>query len=208
MALYRPSLRAFQLVRNQLRKFSGTRATETSRRSTRRLNMPIDYGTTALLHHHRDSLATTPGLPIDGPSMRLNLCQSVNSALHTALKSSDRVLCFGEDVAFGGVFRCTTGLQEKFGKERVFNTPITEQGIVGVAIGAAAEGMKPIVEIQFADYVFPAFDQIVNEACKFRYREGSTGGNIGGLVIRMPCGGVGHGALYAAISRCVHNQEG
>jgi 2-oxoisovalerate dehydrogenase E1 component beta subunit len=88
------------------------------------------------------------------------------------------------------------GLQAEFGEDRVFNTPLTEQGFVGTAIGAAAEGMKPVVEIQFADYVFPAFDQIVNEASKFRYREGATGGNIGGLVIRMPCGGVGHGALY------------
>jgi 2-oxoisovalerate dehydrogenase E1 component beta subunit len=87
------------------------------------------------------------------------------------------------------------GLQAEFGEDRVFNTPITEQGFVGTAIGAAAEGMNPVVEIQFADYVFPAFDQIVNEACMFRYREGSTGGNIGGMVIRMPCGGVGHGAL-------------
>jgi 2-oxoisovalerate dehydrogenase E1 component beta subunit len=115
------------------------------------------------------------------------------------LGASSKVLCFGEDVAFGGVFRCTMGLQKEFGPDRVFNTPITEQGIVGAAIGAAAEGMKPVVEIQFADYVFPAFDQIVNEACKFRYREGSTGGNLGGLVIRMPCGGVGHGALYSTI---------
>lgn len=87
-------------------------------------------------------------------------------------------------------------LQTEFGSDRVFNTPLTEQGIAGFAIGAAAEGMKPIAEIQFADYVFPAFDQIVNEAAKFRYREGATGINVGGLVIRMPCGAVGHGALY------------
>ena len=86
-------------------------------------------------------------------------------------------------------------LQAEFGSERVFNTPLTEQGIVGFGIGAAAEGMKPVAEIQFADYVFPAFDQLVNEAAKFRYREGQTGGNIGGLVVRMPCGAVGHGAL-------------
>lgn len=98
-------------------------------------------------------------------------------------------------MAFGGVFRCTTGLLDELGRDRVFNSPITEQSMVGVAIGAAAEGMKPVVEIQFADYVFPAFDQIVNEAAKFRYREGTTGANLGGLVIRMPCGGVGHGAL-------------
>ncbi|CAH0058700.1 unnamed protein product [Clonostachys solani] len=112
------------------------------------------------------------------------------------MRSSDEVLCFGQDVAFGGVFRCTAGLLDQFGRDRVFNSPITEQGMVGVAIGAAAEGMKPVVEIQFADYVFPAFDQIVNEAAKIRYREGTSGANLGGLVIRMPCGGVGHGALY------------
>ncbi|KAL6354064.1 hypothetical protein LRP88_12616 [Fusarium phalaenopsidis] len=162
----------------------------------RRLNVPIDFAKTPLLHHSRETLSQTPGLPTDGPSTRKNLFQSVNDALRTALGSSKKVLCFGEDVAFGGVFRCTTGLQNDFGPHRVFNTPITEQGIVGAAIGAAAEGMKPVVEIQFADYVFPAFDQIVNEAAKFRYREGKTGGNVGGLVIRMPCGGVGHGALY------------
>ncbi|RSM09895.1 hypothetical protein CEP52_003865 [Fusarium oligoseptatum] len=162
----------------------------------RRLNVPIDFAKTPLLHHSRETLSQTPGLPTDGPSTRKNLFQSVNDALRTALGASNKVLCFGEDVAFGGVFRCTTGLQNDFGPHRVFNTPITEQGIVGAAIGAAAEGMKPVVEIQFADYVFPAFDQIVNEAAKFRYREGKTGGNVGGLVIRMPCGGVGHGALY------------
>lgn len=104
-------------------------------------------------------------------------------------------MLFGEDVAFGGVFRCSMDLQAEFGSERVFNTPLTEQGIIGFGIGAAAEGMKPVAEIQFADYVFPAFDQFVNEAAKFRYREGSTGANIGGLVVRMPCGAVGHGAL-------------
>lgn len=110
------------------------------------------------------------------------------------------MLLFGEDVAFGGVFRCSVDLQTEFGSERVFNTPLTEQGIVGFAIGAAAEGMKPVAEIQFADYVFPAFDQLVNEAAKFRFREGATGANVGGLVVRMPCGAVGHGGLYGNIS--------
>ena len=89
-------------------------------------------------------------------------------------------------------------LATEFGSERVFNTPLSEQGIVGFAIGCAAQGMKPVAEIQFADYVYPAFDQLVNEAAKWRYREGDTGGNVGGLVVRMPCGGVGHGALYVA----------
>ena len=135
-------------------------------------------------------------MPTESASKRLNMCQAVNRALRTALANDSRVLCFGEDVAFGGVFRCTAGLQTEFGQDRVFNMPIAEQGIVGMAVGAAAEGMKPVVEIQFADYIFPAFDQIVNEAAKFRYREGATGCNIGGMVIRMPCGGVGHGALY------------
>lgn len=120
----------------------------------------------------------------------------MNSALRIGLATSEKTLVFGEDVAFGGVFRCTMDLQTEFGGERVFNTPLTEQGIVGFAIGLAAEGMKPVAEIQFADYVFPAFDQIVNEAAKIRYREGKTGVNVGGLVIRMPCGGIGHGALY------------
>lgn len=125
----------------------------------------------------------------------MNLYQAINAALRTALVKSNKVMLFGEDVAFGGVFRCSMDLQTEFGSERVFNTPLTEQGIVGFAIGAAAEGMKPVAEIQFADYVFPAFDQIVNEAAKFRYREGATGGNVGGMVVRMPCGAVGHGAL-------------
>ena len=90
-------------------------------------------------------------------------------------------------------------LATEFGSERVFNTPLSEQGIVGFAIGAAAQGMRPVAEIQFADYVYPAFDQLVNEAAKWRFREGATGGNVGGLVVRMPCGGVGHGALYVIL---------
>lgn len=162
-----------------------------------RLNVPIDYSTTPLLHHSASSLASsTSSYPTDTPSKRLSLHQAVNSALSTALSTSDRVLLFGEDVAFGGVFRCSMNLATEFGSSRVFNTPLSEQGIVGFAIGLAAEGMKPVAEIQFADYIYPAFDQLVNEAAKFRYREGNTGGNIGGLVVRMPCGAVGHGALY------------
>ena len=90
-------------------------------------------------------------------------------------------------------------LANEFGSERVFNTPLSEQGIVGFAIGCAAQGMRPVAEIQFADYVYPAFDQLVNEAAKWRYREGSSGGNIGGMVVRMPCGSVGHGALYVDV---------
>jgi 2-oxoisovalerate dehydrogenase E1 component beta subunit len=125
----------------------------------------------------------------------MNYFQAVNNALELALANDERVLLFGEDVAFGGVFRCSMNLATQFGGDRVFNTPLSEQGIVGFAIGAAAEGMRPIAEIQFADYVYPAFDQLVNEAAKYRYRGGNEGHNCGGLVVRMPCGAVGHGAL-------------
>lgn len=160
-----------------------------------RLNIPIEYSTHPLLHHTPSSLQSSLSLPGTSPTTRQNLFQAVNSALAHALRSDERVLVFGEDVAFGGVFRCTMNLATEFGAERVFNTPLSEQGLIGFAIGCAAQGMKPIAEIQFADYVYPAFDQLINEAAKWRYREGSTEGNVGGLVVRMPCGGVGHGAL-------------
>lgn len=140
-----------------------------------------------------------PELPAEirnGTTKRLNYYQAVGEALGTALAEDDSVVVFGEDVAFGGVFRCTMKLAETHGAERVFNTPLSEQGIVGFGIGLADEGMRPVAEIQFADYVFPAFDQIVNEAAKSRFRDGTGNRHAGGLTIRMPCGGVGHGALY------------
>ncbi|EGF80716.1 hypothetical protein BATDEDRAFT_88045 [Batrachochytrium dendrobatidis JAM81] len=126
---------------------------------------------------------------------KLNLYQAVNEALSTALATDDKAVVFGEDVGFGGVFRCTMGLAEKYGKHRVFNAPLTEQGIAGFGIGMAAVGHTAIAEIQFADYVFPAFDQIVNEAAKYRYRSGGQF-DVGGLTLRMPCMAVGHGAHY------------
>lgn len=126
---------------------------------------------------------------------QMNMFQAVNNAMEIAMISDDKAMVFGEDVAFGGVFRCSVGLRDKFGEDRVFNTPLSEQGIIGFAIGMAAAGYTPIAEIQFADYVFPAFDQIVNEAAKYRYRAGSTW-DCAGLTIRMPCGAVGHGGLY------------
>ena len=107
----------------------------------------------------------------------------------------DSAVVFGEDVAFGGVFRCTQGLREKYGKDRVFNTPLSENGIAGMAIGYASMGGVAIGEIQFADYIFPAFDQIVNEMAKFRYRSGNQW-NCGGVTLRAPCGAVGHGGHY------------
>ena len=160
------------------------------------LNLPIDYAKTPILHHSASTLPKALGVSANSTSKRINLFQAVNAALRDALSTDEKVLLFGEDLAFGGVFRCSMDLANEFGLERVFNTPLSEQGIVGFAIGCAAEGMKPVAEIQFADYVYPAFDQLVNEAAKFRYREGSTGGHIGGLVVRMPCGSIGHGALY------------
>lgn len=177
----------------------GLRRCYSSHPPNARLNLPIDYSSHPLLHRSSASLLhSIPELPQDSTTTRLNLFQAINSALTHALRTDDRVLVFGEDVAFGGVFRCSMNLATEFGGERVFNTPLSEQGIVGFAIGCAAQGMKPIAEIQFADYVYPAFDQFVNEAAKWRFREGNTGGNVGGLVVRMPCGGVGHGALYVA----------
>lgn len=126
----------------------------------------------------------------------MNLLQAVNSALDNAMAADDRVLCLGEDVGtFGGVFRATSHLQEKYGRARCFNTPLTEQGVAGFAIGLAAQGSVPVAEIQFADYIFPAFDQIVNEAAKFRYRSGNEF-NVAGLTFRSPYGGGIAGGLY------------
>eukprot|EP00736_Rhodelphis_marinus_P006655 Rmarinus@m.11850 len=125
----------------------------------------------------------------------MNLFTAVNNAMEIAMETDDKATVFGEDVAFGGVFRCSVDLQNKFGPHRVFNTPLCEQGIVGFAIGMAAMGGTPIAEIQFADYIFPAFDQIVNEAAKFRFRSGGDF-DCGGLTIRSPYGAVGHGGHY------------
>lgn len=165
-----------------------------------RLNVPTDFSATPLLKHTPSSALANTELPEHvrkhSKTSRLQLHEAVNAALRHALTADDRVLVFGEDISFGGVFRCSANLAADFGAHRVFNTPLTEQGIVGFAIGVAAEGMKPVAEIQFADYVYPAFDQLVNEAAKIRYRAGSTGMHAGGLVVRMPCGVVGHGALY------------
>lgn len=133
--------------------------------------------------------------PLRGETRRMNLFTAVNDAMRIALKTDETACVFGEDVGFGGVFRCSVGLQEEFGAHRVFNTPLCEQGIAGFAIGYASMGHTAIAEIQFADYIFPAFDQIVNEAAKFRYRSGNQF-DCGGLTIRTPCGAVGHGALY------------
>ncbi|PVV00869.1 hypothetical protein BB560_004733 [Smittium megazygosporum] len=133
----------------------------------------------------------------------MNMCQAINEALSIAMNNDDKALIFGEDVAFGGVFRCTLDLRSKFGPDRVFDTPLCEQGIVGFANGVAAHGHSPIAEIQFADYIFPAYDQIVNETAKIRYRSGGIF-DVGNLTIRSPCSHVGHGALYHSQSVEAH----
>lgn len=133
--------------------------------------------------------------PISGPTTKINMFTAINQAMDQAMERDQTALVFGEDVAFGGVFRCSLNLQNKYGKDRVFNTPLCEQGIAGFAIGLANMGATAIAEMQFADYIFPAFDQIVNEAAKSRYRSGNLF-DCGSLTIRAPCGAVGHGALY------------
>ncbi len=119
---------------------------------------------------------------------RMTMIEAVRDAMDTMMGLNDDVVVFGEDVGFfGGVFRCTQGLQAKYGKTRCFDAPISESGIVGAAIGMAAYGLRPCVEIQFADYMYPAYDQIVSEAARLRYR--SNGEFTCPIVIRMPTGG-------------------
>ncbi|KAI1494841.1 2-oxoisovalerate dehydrogenase beta subunit [Biscogniauxia mediterranea] len=195
----RPLNRALASLPSYAQSTSPVRRAYSTHPPNARLNLPTDYSTTPLLAHSSQVALGSPELSAEvknSTTKRMNLFQAINDALSTALTEDENVLVFGEDVSFGGVFRCTMKLAENFGGDRVFNTPLTEQGIVGFAIGLAAEGMRPVAEIQFADYVYPAFDQLVNEAAKYRYREGSTGRSAGGLTVRMPCGGVGHGGLY------------
>ena len=129
-------------------------------------------------------------------------------ALRVALRTDKRSVLFGEDVAFGGVFRCTMGLLDEFGPERVLNMPINEQGLVGFGIGMAAVGGTAIAEVQFADYIFPAMDQICNEAAKFRYRSGGEF-DVAGLTIRAPANAVGHGGHYhSQVARAPHGSSG
>lgn len=123
-------------------------------------------------------------------SMSMNA--ALRSAMDVMLERDEQVVVFGEDVGyFGGVFRCTDGLQAKYGQNRVFDTPIAEGGIIGIAIGMGAYGLRPVAEIQFADYVYPGLDQIISEAARLRYR--SSAQYTAPLVVRMPCGGGIHG---------------
>jgi 2-oxoisovalerate dehydrogenase E1 component beta subunit len=125
----------------------------------------------------------------------MNMIQAIRSALEVMLERNPSVCVLGEDVGyFGGVFRATQGLQHRFGSQRVFDTPLAEGGIIGVAIGMAINGLRPVAEIQFSDYIFPAFDQITNELAKLRYRSG--GEWTAPLTIRAPSGGGIRGGLY------------
>jgi 2-oxoisovalerate dehydrogenase E1 component beta subunit len=125
----------------------------------------------------------------------LTLVQAIHDALRTAMRADPRIVVLGEDVGkFGGVFRATLDLYQEFGPERVIDTPLNETGIIGTAIGMALYGLRPVPEIQFADFIYPAFDQIVNELAKLRYRSG--GEYPCPLVIRAPYGGGVKGGHY------------
>jgi 2-oxoisovalerate dehydrogenase E1 component beta subunit len=125
----------------------------------------------------------------------MNIIQAVNDALRLEMRRDPRVVVLGEDVGrFGGVFRATSGLQEEFGADRCIDTPLAESGIIGTAIGMALYGLRPVPEIQFADFIYPAYDQIVSELAKLRYRSG--GEYPAPVVIRTPVGGGIRGGHY------------
>ncbi len=127
--------------------------------------------------------------------VEINIVQAVNQALRGEMERDDRVIVLGEDVGKnGGVFRCTEGLYDMFGPDRVIDTPLAESGIIGAAIGMALYGLRPVPEIQFLDFIYPAFDQIVSEAAKFRYRSG--GEYPVPITIRTPYGGGVKGGHY------------
>jgi len=125
---------------------------------------------------------------------QMNIVQAVNNALREEMRRDDRVILLGEDIGRnGGVFRCTEGLIDEF-PNRVFDTPLSEGGIIGTAIGMALYGLRPVPEIQFMDFIYPAFDQIVSEAAKMRYRSG--GQYSVPMTIRTPFGGGIKGGHY------------
>lgn len=121
-------------------------------------------------------------------TQKMNMIEAINSALDVMLEKDRDVVLMGEDIGyFGGVFRATAGLQKKHGKTRVFDTPISECGIIGAAVGMAAYGLRPVPEIQFADYIYPGLDQLVSEAARLRYR--SANDFICPMTVRSPFGG-------------------
>lgn len=125
---------------------------------------------------------------VEAPSRRMTMIEAINDALDTMMERDPNVVILGEDVGyFGGVFRATAGLQTKYGKTRVFDTPINECGIIGTAVGMGAYGLRPVPEIQFADYIYPGLDQLVSEAARLRYR--SAGEFTAPITVRAPFGG-------------------
>jgi 2-oxoisovalerate dehydrogenase E1 component beta subunit len=138
-----------------------------------------------------------------------NLLQAIHDGLAEEMRSDDSVMVLGEDVGrAGGVFRVTQGLADEFGPIRAMDTPLAESLIVGAAIGLSVNGMRPVAEIQFADFIYPAFDQIVNEAARFYYR--SNGAWNCPMTIRAPYGAVPGGALYhsQSVEACFCNTPG
>lgn len=126
---------------------------------------------------------------------RMNMVQAINDALRTEMRRDARVVVLGEDVGkLGGVFRITQGLHKEFGEDRVIDTPLSEGGIIGAAVGMAMYGLVPVPEIQFADFIFPAYDQIVSEVAKMRYKSGAEYQSK--MVIRAPVGGGIRGGHY------------
>ncbi|MGD8238412.1 MAG: alpha-ketoacid dehydrogenase subunit beta [Armatimonadota bacterium] len=127
--------------------------------------------------------------------MEVTYLQAIHDAMQEEMRRDASVFLLGEDIgAYGGAFQVTKGLHEEFGGRRVVDTPISEEAIVGLAVGAALVGMRPVAEMQFADFISCGFDQIVNMAATMRYR---YGGDVGApLVIRAPCGGGVHGGLF------------
>jgi 2-oxoisovalerate dehydrogenase E1 component beta subunit len=125
----------------------------------------------------------------------MTMVGAINAALRHEMSVDERVVLLGEDIGkLGGVFRVTAGLQQQFGQERVIDTPLSETGIMGTAIGMALNGLRPVPEIQFGDYIYPAIDQLINEAAKYRYRSG--GELTCPLVVRLPVGGGIRGGHY------------
>lgn len=179
----------WQLVR---RSFSASTTTKTKAQP---LAVARCFSTQTTVSNDDSKVTSRNITPAVTTTKSMNLFTAINDAMSIALQTDPTAIVFGEDVAFGGVFRCSQQLREQFGSDRVFNTPLSENGIAGFAVGYAASGGTAIAEIQFADYIFPAMDQIINELAKYRYRSGNQW-NAGGVTLRTPCGAVGHGGLY------------
>ncbi|TGZ80371.1 branched chain alpha-keto acid dehydrogenase E1 subunit beta [Ascodesmis nigricans] len=197
--LSRPTAGAFASQRTLLsRAVAGQRLYSSGGLSSKaELNLPFDYNHSSFLYKNSAAAQKALSLPPSTKTSKLNLHNALNNALAHLLETNPRSALFGEDVAFGGVFRVTSGLLDRFGPDRVFNTPLTEQGIIGFGVGLAAAGHLALPEIQFADYMFPGYDQLHSEASTWRFRSGGADWcNSGQLIVRMPCGAVGHGAMY------------